>query len=66
MTNYSSRPIRFTTFTHRLVRADCSGEDITSDSGAVLPREIDPRLPSAESRARHSANQRRNKWIRRD
>jgi hypothetical protein len=66
MTKCTTRPLDFTTCKRRLVQADFTGGDITSDGGAVLLKEIDNRLQLTESIARHFTDQRRKKQIRHD
>ncbi len=66
MTKCTTRPLDFTTCKSRLVQADFSGGDITSDGGAVLLREMDRRLQLTSSVASHFTDQRRKKQIRHD
>ncbi len=66
MTKCTTRPLNFTTCKSRLVQADFSGGDITSDGGAVLLREMDRRLQLTSSIASHFNDQRRKKQVRHD
>ena len=66
MTKCTTRSLDFTTCKSRLVHADFSGGDITSDGGAVLLREMDRRLHLTQSIARHFTDPRRKKQIRHD
>ena len=64
MTKCTTRPIHFTSCKSRLVQADFTGGDITSDGGAVLLREMDRRLKLTSSIARHLSDNRRKKQVR--
>ena len=66
MTKCTTIPLDFTTCKSRLVQADFTGGDITSDGGAVLLREMDRRLELTSSIARHLADNRRKKQVRHD
>jgi len=66
MTKCTTVPIDFTTCKRRLVQADFTGGDITSDGGAVLLREMDRRLQLTTSIARLLADSRRKKQVRHD
>jgi len=66
MTKCTTKPIDFTTCKSRLVQADFTGGDITSDGGVVLLREIDRRLKLTASIARRFSDARRKKQIRHD
>jgi hypothetical protein len=66
MTKCTTRPLDFTTCKRRLVQADFTGGDITSDGGAILLKEMDHRLQLTESIAHHFIDQRRKKQIRHD
>ena len=61
MTKCTTRPIHFTSCKSRLVQADFTGGDITSDGGAVLLREMDRRLKLTSSIARYLSDNRRKK-----
>mgnify|MGYP002064402249 CR=1 FL=1 len=66
MTKCTTLPIDFTTCKRRLVQADFSDGDITSDGGAVLLREMYSRLELTGSIAQHLPDNRRKKQVRHD
>lgn len=66
MTKCNTESIDFTTCKSRLVQADFTGGDITSDGGVVLLREIDRRLKLTASIARRFSDARRKKQIKHD
>lgn len=66
MTKCTTRPMDFTSCKRRLVQADFTGGDITSDGGAVLLREMDRRLQLTDDIARSLSDNRRKKQIRHD
>ena len=66
MTKCTIKQIDFTTCKRRLVQADFSGGDITSDGGVVLLREMDRRLKLTESIAHRFSDPRRKKQVRHD
>lgn len=66
MTKCNTRSIDFTTCKRRLVQAEFTGGDITSDGGAVFLREIDRRLRLTKSIANIFTDNRRKKQIRHD
>lgn len=66
MTKRTIKPIDFTTCKSRLVQADFTGGDITSDGGAVLLREIDRRLQLTSAISKRFSDSRRKKQIRHD
>ena len=66
VTKCTTRSIHFTTCKRRLVQADFSGGDITSDGGAVFLREIDRRLRLTTSIATRISDNRRKNQIRHD
>jgi hypothetical protein len=52
MTNRSAEQIGFPACRGRKVEAECSGGAVTSDGGALLPRQVDRRLGLTEAAAR--------------
>ena len=66
MTDGTIGRIDFTSCKRRLVQAEFSGGDITSDGGAVLLREMDRRLLLTATVAQHLRDSRRNRQIRHD
>ena len=66
MTKCTTPSIEFTSCKRRLVQADFTGGDITSDGGAVLLREMDRRLNLTSSIARYLPDTRRKKQVRHD
>ena len=66
MTKCTTEPIDFTTCKRRLVQADFTGGDITSDGGAVLLREMDRRLQLTTAIANRFSDNRRKKQIKHD
>lgn len=66
MTKCTIKPLDFTTCKRRLVQADFSGGDITSDGGVVLLREMDRRLKLTSAIARQLSDERNKKRIRHD
>ena len=66
MTNCTIGRIDLTSCKRRVVQAEFSGGDITSDGGVVLLREIDRRFQITTSIAGHLSDNRRKKQIRHD
>ncbi len=66
MTKRTIKPIDFTTCKRRLVQADFTGGDITSDGGAVFLREIDRRLQLTSAIAQRFSDHRRKNQIKHD
>jgi hypothetical protein len=66
VTKCITKPIDFTTCKRRLVQADFTGGDITSDGGAVLLREMDRRLQLTTAIANRFSDNRRKKQIKHD
>ena len=66
MTKRNTKSIDFTSCKRRLVQADFTGGDITSDGGAVVLREMDRRLQLTSAIAKRFSDTRRKKQIKHD
>ena len=66
MTECTTPQIDFTSCKRRLVQADFTGGDITSDGGAVLLKEMDRRLQLTSTISRNFIDNRRKKQITHD
>ena len=66
MTECTTPPIDFTSCKRRLVQADFTGGDITSDGGAVLLKEMDRRLHLTATISRNFIDNRRRKQVKHD
>jgi len=66
MTKCNTNQVEFSTCKRRIVQADFSGGDITSDGGVVLLREMDRRLKLTKSIAHRLSDKRNKRQIRHD